>query len=284
MNNEAIGKELKRLAKSHGNFIHVDIADIYNTLDTLSYFFYRKKHEWIAICFIDEEFICRLIWFNKGVSRQATHIGLSPEEAITQSENHNTKYIILAHNHPVSSFDLQDYGSRRLNIQASYDLKAGLLDFSEQDKISGNMWYSTLDEKGIRYADAVFVAGEYKISGNAELIENYEGSKPSSRCFISTSIFGERSYETSILRSLRGNYLMNYHGGKLFCKYYYFISPKITKYIIRNSLLNLFFKILILLFVRVFSKKLITVKHMGKESKQNTKQLTLKGKLYSISI
>lgn len=169
MNNEATGKGLKKLARARGNFVKVNISNLYNALDTLSYFFYRKKHEWIAICFIDEDFFCRLIWFNKGVNHQAVNIELPLEEAVVVARENNIKYIVLSHNHPVSSYDLPDYGSRRLNIQASYELKAGLLGFSAQDKISGAHWQSVFNEAGIGYADAVFAAGNYEISGDSQL-------------------------------------------------------------------------------------------------------------------
>ena len=256
MNNEATGKELKKLARARGNFVKVNIPNFYNTLDTLSYFFYRKKHEWIAICFIDNEFLCRLIWFNKGTNHQAANIELSVEEAIEVARKNDINYIVLSHNHPVSSYGLPDYGSRRLNIQASYDLKAGLLGFSDQDKISGAYWQNVLNETGIRYADAVFVAGTYKISGDSQLIENYNQNKPSSGCYISTAIFGGHSYETNFLRGLRDNVLMKNGIGIIFCKIYYFLSPRLSKYVRKYQLLNLIFKLLILYFIYISSNVL----------------------------
>jgi len=246
MNNEITGKELKKFAKARGNFVKTNIHNLYNTLDVLAHFFYRKKHEWIAICFIDEDFFCKLIWFNKGANHKTANIELPLNEAVAVAKKNNIKYVVLSHNHPVSSYDLPDYGSRRLNIQASYDLKAGLLGFSDQDKISGAHWRSIFNEAGVRYADAVFVAGNYQINGDSQIVENYNQNKPAIGCFISTTIFGLHGYETNFLRTLRDDILMKSNIGKIFCKIYYIISPRLSKFTGRYLILNLFFKYLIL--------------------------------------
>ena len=263
MTNESIGKELKKFAKARGNFVKVDIQNVHNCLNSLSYFFYRKKHEWIAICFIDQEFICKLIWFNKGHNYQAATIDLPIIDAIEVAKKNNIKYIVLSHNHPVSSNYLPDQGSRRANIQASYALKSGLLGFSQQDKISGSYWQNTLQENEIGYADALFVAGNYKIIGDTNLIDNYNQNKPTFGCYISTQLFGMHSYETNFLRGLRDNILIKNKFGRLFCKTYYYISPKILNHVSKYSILNKIFKSLILIFIHT-TKKLLNSKKIFK--------------------
>lgn len=91
MDNEILGKKLKKLAKAKGNCVEVDIQNVFNTLDALSHFFYRKKHEWIAICFFTEQFRCRLIWFNKGVDRYLAQIGISHQEVIDKAKSLDIK-------------------------------------------------------------------------------------------------------------------------------------------------------------------------------------------------
>ena len=269
MINETLGTQFKKIARVKGNFVETNICNLYNVLDTLSIFFYRKKHEWIAICFLDNEFICKLIWFNKGASHKSANIELSIEKAIEVAIEKNIKYIVLSHNHPISYQDLPDYGSRRLNIQASYDLKSGLLGFSDQDMISGSIWQSAFNDVGIGYADAVFVAGNYKISGDSQLIDNYNQHKPSisyggGGCFISSAVFGHHSFETHFLKNLRDKILMENISGRAFCRTYYLISPWLSKYARNHILLYTSLKFIILILIRLLKKYSTTFINNGR--------------------
>lgn len=248
MDNYVLGNALKRIAKASGNFVQVDIVNVYNTLDTLSRFFHGKKHEWIAICFLDENFTCNLIWFNKGSTHQEVSIGLSPLEAIKKAQEYGHKYIIVAHNHPISSHDLPNYGRRKLNIQASYAHKRALLNFSNQDISSGSKWVDILSKEGIAYVETVFVAGTYKTYGDRGLIDNYNMNKPKA-CFIATSVFGQRSWETLLLRSFRDRVLIKHKIGTTLCKFYYLISPSIAKRTSQNAMLRMTAKTILRLII-----------------------------------
>jgi hypothetical protein len=175
--NKQLGKMLKKQAKPSGNLVFVEIQNVYNTLDTLATFFYQKKHEWIAICFFDEQFTCKLIWFNKGENRSKVTLELSIDNAINIASQHNCRYIIAVHNHPLSSFDIPDLGSRRANIYASYAQKEAISYFSDTDMKTYHLWEESCCEKQIGYADVLLVAGDIKIIGNSELIANFSENR-----------------------------------------------------------------------------------------------------------
>ena len=132
----------------------------------------------IAICFLDEHFICKLLWFKKGHDHTSVYFGMSAEEAVNIAYNQDSKYILVVHNHPLSSLDMPDYGSRRNNIQASYAYKEAILDFSDTDLNTANYWSMRCREANLGYAQAVLVAGDIKISGDEQLVNNFSVNKP----------------------------------------------------------------------------------------------------------
>lgn len=180
MNHKELGYKLKESAKAKGNFVTVDINNVYNLLQSLSHFFYKKHHEWAAICFLNENFVCNQIWFNKGPDHTTVSLGLAPKEIIEYGVKYEAKYIIIAHNHPASSKLIPDYKIKFENIQANKELQRELFNFSDQDSKSANYYGSYLQENGLGFADVVFVAGDYKIFGNEEIVENFEENRKTS--------------------------------------------------------------------------------------------------------
>lgn len=172
------GKDLKEKAKPTGNFVPVEIDNVYELCQVMGEFFYGKKHEWIAVCFLDENFRCKLIWFNKGADHRSVPLLITPGEAISIAKSNHLKYLIIMHNHPLSSKIIPDYGSRRRNIEARYFYKEQLRDFSGADKAAARFWSDSLKMEGIGYADVVFVAGDYRIEGDKEIIDNLKSNRP----------------------------------------------------------------------------------------------------------
>ncbi len=257
MSNIDLGRQLKSLAKPAGNFVKVNIANVYDTLETLSTFFYSKKHEWVAICFLDEQHACKLIWFNKGPNHRTVPLKLSPQQAFEVGGQIGTKSIIVAHNHPMSSQDIPDYGMRSLNIQASYEHKVQILDFSDADLSLRTNWRGFLETKGLSHADAVFVAGTYTINGHEHIIYNYNLCKPKAthntkatynnkKCFIATTVFGEDAHETELLRKFRDLVLLRSRIGRTACRLYYRISPAVAKSLERHPRLKVLVAALLL--------------------------------------
>lgn len=100
--------------------MEVNISNVYNLLQSLSYFFYRKKHEWCAVCFLDKDFNCNnTIWFNKGPDNRSVTFLLPINQIITKAKRLNAHYIITMHNHPLSVSDIPSYGTRSANIRVS---------------------------------------------------------------------------------------------------------------------------------------------------------------------
>lgn len=266
MQHEALGNELKKKARAEGNFVPVNIKNVYHLLETLSVFFYRKHHEWSAICFLKQDFLCNRIWFNKGPNRTIVQRGLQPEEVVTKASKLDTQYIIVAHNHPVSSKDLPDYGSRSANIQASYDLKEQQFGFSAQDNLTFDYYSEYISQVGLGYADAVFVAGDYQIYGDEAIIDNfnskqrryevpkYNASSPKtsstqSDCFIVTLCFGKESPEYQEMVIFRDEILSKSLFGKAFIRVYYWLSPYVVRVVHKSSILTMITRRLVSLLV-----------------------------------
>jgi hypothetical protein len=177
MNHKELGMRLKQSANAGGNFVLVNIDNMYNLLEVLSYFFYKKHHEWAAICFINQNFVCNKIWFNKGPDHTTVSLGLSPEEIIEFGIKFKSKYIVVAHNHPASNKMLPNYKTRFENIQANKRLQKEIFDFSDQDIKSAHYYQAYLHENQLGSAEAVFVAGSYKISGDETIVNNFTENK-----------------------------------------------------------------------------------------------------------
>ena len=58
------------------------------------------------------------------------------------------------------------------------------------------------------------------------------------RCFIASTVYGEKAYETMLLRKFRDEKLKNNFFGTIFIDLYYLISPKIAKLISKNNMLK----------------------------------------------
>jgi hypothetical protein len=192
---EEIGSWLKKEAKPKGSFVKVDIPNAYRTLNALGSFFKYKKHEWIAICFLDEAFACRLIWFNKGPDRRSVGSFLSIGKAVREvAPEVRARHLLIAHNHPLSSYDIPDYGWRSMNIAASYAHKDAITEFSEKDLETGDSEANACRQAGLGFAQAVLVAGDIKLEGDKEIVDNFRAFKPATMgCLVALMLVPWRS-------------------------------------------------------------------------------------------
>lgn len=171
---------LKDKAKSSGGFVEVNISDVYSLFESLFYFFHGKHHEWVAICFLNENFTTTHIWFNKGPDRNKVTHHLTPEEILKYARNFNSKYIITHHNHIASSKQIPNYESntKRRNISAHKNLSEEIFGFSDQDINSLNYYSNFFDDYDIKVATGVHVTeiGHKILSpiGEQEIVKNYE--------------------------------------------------------------------------------------------------------------
>jgi tetratricopeptide (TPR) repeat protein len=76
----------------------------------------------------------------------------------------------------------------------------------------------------------------------------------SSPCFIATEVYGESSYQVSILKKWRDEYLLNKILGRVFVKIYYFFSRKLICIIHNNKSLRKFFRIFIDILIKLIRK------------------------------
>lgn len=118
-----------------------------------------------------------------------------------------------------------------------------------------------LTNEDYKYQEAIYNDAERKILETERKIlhidphykATYPTKKTSAGCFIATAIYGSYdSPEVLILRSFRDNFLNKSIFGRLFIKYYYFISPPISHWLksqekIKNFMKFLFDKIIIVI-------------------------------------
>jgi len=180
VNHEKIGKELKQKAKSKGDFVTVNFENVDDLLKSLSYFFYRKHHEWIAICFINKNFKCHHIWFNKGPNYTSVTLGLTPFDIVDYAEEFDCKHILIVHNHPASGKMHEKHFTRYENIIANKHLQRKILGFSDQDNTMAEDYDLYLQENHLKLTKVVFVAGKYKVSTthrDQEVVNNIRKNK-----------------------------------------------------------------------------------------------------------
>lgn len=177
MNSQRLGDYFKKQAKPSGNYVNIEIDNVYETLRALAAFFYRKKHEWVAICFLNANFVCKSIWFNKGSDHTQARLGLTVQDVGNRAEALKCKYVIIAHNHPISSFNMPRHSTRRENIAASYAQKELQFGFSATDRRTGETWRAYLVSRNIGFAQAVIVAGDILLEGNEEIIDNFRSNR-----------------------------------------------------------------------------------------------------------
>ncbi len=257
------GNRLKKKAKGDGGFVSMRFTSLYGLLQSLARFFYQKHHEWVAIAFLREDWSTQKIWFNKGESHRSVTYGLEPREVLKYARKFDAKYVIDAHNHPLSSKDRPDYGSRRANIAASYQQKRDQFGFSDTDNLSTANYSTKPENRGLKYADVVYVAGDYQIRGDDEIIDKFSEEKRQPRqqrssdsptqdqehtssknsdCFIVTLCYGRNSQEYRRMIDLRDNFLNNFAVGRLAVRTYYAVSPHLVKVIGRSEVLTKYSK------------------------------------------
>jgi hypothetical protein len=186
MKNQELGDYLKSKAKPSGNFIPIYLPSAYHTLDVLTHFFFQKKHEWIAICFLDEYFQCHAIWLEKGINNVFASPSLSIPMAIKFAKINNFKNIILSHNHTVTSDDISYFKSYGININSSIDIKRQqFLRFSEGDKNYSKLYLKKCNQESIGFASSVIVGGEFYTEGHQNILNNIARNKPIFREFRS---------------------------------------------------------------------------------------------------
>jgi hypothetical protein len=178
MSNFDVGEYLKVQAKAPYSFIDVSIKNAYSTIDSLSYFFYNKKHEWIAICFLDIDFKCHKIYVEKGEDNSMVSPKITITKAMYYAKKNKFCYIIFAHNHTLKPQILSHDGRRIVNIGTGEIGKKARLRFSESDKEVFKDWLEESRKYGIALAFCVFVAGSYHVEGSRDILKNISFNKP----------------------------------------------------------------------------------------------------------
>jgi len=178
MLNFDIGEYLKVHVKPPHCFIDVSIKNAYNTIDSLSYFFYNKKHEWIAICFLDFNYNCQKIYFEKGKNNSVVIPKITTDKVLRYASKNNYKNIIIAHNHTVKPFILSVDGKQKINIGTGLRGKRERLRFSEGDKEVYQNWLRESEKYGISLVFSVVVAGEFYLEGYKNILRNISYHKP----------------------------------------------------------------------------------------------------------
>ena len=187
--NQEVGDYLKSKAKASGDFIPIYLPSAYHTLDVLTHFFFAKKHEWFAICFLDGNFQCHAIWLEKGPDNLGVSVIISIQTAIYFAELNNIKNIILAHNHIVTSDDLSFYKSKGVNMNPiTQNRRQHYLQFSEADKNYSKLWLKECEKKNFGFISAVITAGEFYTEGHQKILNNISANKPIIRGFRSNTI------------------------------------------------------------------------------------------------
>ncbi len=204
----------------------------------------------MAVGFLDAECRCRLVWLNKGPNHRRVPLVLSQDEVVTTAKNKGARFVLLAHNHPISSFDRPNYKTRRMNIQASRALKRAQSRFSEADDAFGAAIRLRLEAEGIGLAEAVIIAGTAVLRGDEQVIQNYQAHKPAV-CFVATAAFGESAWETSALRAFRDSYLLEHTWGAAFCRLNYMLSPSVAGWIEQHAGLRLCARVVLRLLARL---------------------------------
>jgi hypothetical protein len=186
MENQVLGNYLKYKAKSSGDFIPIYLPSAYHTIDVLTYFFFQKKHEWIAICFLDGEFQCHVMWIEKGIEEIFTSPSLNISMAVKFAKINNFKNILLSHNHVVTTDDVSCFKSYGININSSIDVRnQQFLRFSEGDRNYSESYLEKCNQEGIGFASSVTVCGEYIVEGGKKILKNIAANKPFFRRFRS---------------------------------------------------------------------------------------------------
>ena len=184
MTNQEIGNYLKSKAKSSGDFISIYFPSAYHTLDVLTHFFFEKKHEWFAICFLDEYFQCHAIWLEKGSDNLGVSVIISKETAIKFAKLNNFSNIIIAHNHIVTFDDLSYYKSKGINMNPlTENRRQHYLRLSEADKSYSRMWLLECEKNNLGFVSSVITAGEFYTEGHQKILNNITANKPIERGF-----------------------------------------------------------------------------------------------------
>lgn len=172
------GRWLKTQAKPGGVMVGLRLPNVYACLNSLAQFFYYKKHEWLVFAFFDEELVCVAMWVNKGDDRQSVAPLVNMNTIFAHCEKLGLKYVIRAHNHPISMLDHEPMPNRQQGIAAFYSAKAAMFDFSGQDLASHNYFKHLANTNGMQFADALFAAGSYQFFGCDDVLANHNANAP----------------------------------------------------------------------------------------------------------
>lgn len=276
MTNLEIGEYLKSKAKPSGSLLDISISNAYNTIDSLAYFFYNKKHEWYVICFLDSDYRCHKVWLEKGEDNSSVEPRITITKALRFAVRNNYKNLIVAHNHPVSKYAYSDTSRSIVKYGSGPDTKRRLLRLSEPDKDHYRNWVKRCNEMDLAVVFCVIVAGEIHAEGGVGILNNISKYTPQIRtfkkkinrkvkysasnvkyyppvdytkirtwrygnsndCFIASAIYGIEAEETIMLRHFRDKILLKSYLGYLFCMVYYQISPLIARLLKRSDFLK----------------------------------------------
>jgi len=189
MKSKELGDYLKTNAKPSGDFIPIFLPSAYHAIEVLVHFFSQKKHEWMAFCFFDDILHCHAIWLEKGQDVNGVNPSISYVDAIKFSQLNDFKYILMSHNHTVTSDDVSYFKSYGVNIKSSSDIKRQqFLRFSEGDEFYSKLFMERCEQEGIGFASSVIVSNEYLVKGNQKIRKNIRDNKPIHRKFGNISV------------------------------------------------------------------------------------------------
>lgn len=173
-----VSEFLKKHANPNGNFVTVNLINAYETIQSLGLFFRYKKHEWLAICFLAADFKCKKIYFEKGEDNSGISVKLKINKAVQYAINNQMKYIIVAHNHPLSSIGIASDGQSMVKYRTDFHGRKELLNFSQSDKEYLKDWLAHCERVNIGMAFSVAVSGKMFFEGDLNVLNNISKNDP----------------------------------------------------------------------------------------------------------
>ncbi|HEY8468961.1 MAG TPA: hypothetical protein VIL18_04930 [Longimicrobiales bacterium] len=180
LDSEATGHWLRQRVAECGQFVAVRIPNVYDTVQTLAAFFRGQQREWVAVCLLDEAFVCNLIWVNGGELDQV-RIRFGVETFVRGISPYvGARHIIVAHNHPIPSLAPGDRRRRGGARPDHADLER-LTAFSEQDHSGSEAWRSYCRLHGLGHAEVLYASRNILIGGDRALVDEWRAHRPPPR-------------------------------------------------------------------------------------------------------
>lgn len=175
LGNEALGHWLGQRVRTGGRFVTVRVPGVYDTTQALATFFRAQRNEWIAVCMLDAELTCRLIWLNECGSRDEVTSRFGVETFVHRvSPFAGASNILVAHNHPVP---LAGRLRRPSTARATRHTLERLSAFSEVDRRGSRAWRGYCRANGLGYAEALCVGRNILIEGDRALVDDWRAHR-----------------------------------------------------------------------------------------------------------